>query len=147
METGRIPFDLVKRLSGAEADEARAWWETLSPEEQRAVRGAAGRERLLARFVEPDSMVELEEDIADINEYREQNGLIWWEGRAKLKFICVAHPAALEAVRCGHFPASFRCPLANVECPMRALLDEEPGRDVRFRLVHPTDAPSGGAHG
>ncbi len=147
METGRIPFDLVKRLSGAEADEARAWWETLSPEEQRAVRGAAGRERLLARFVEPDSMVELEEDIADINEYREENGLIWWEGRAKLKFVCVAHSAAREAVRRRHLPASFQCPLANTACPMRAILDEAPGRDVRFHTVRPTDAPSGGAHG
>jgi hypothetical protein len=144
METKRIPFDLVKRLSGADAAEARQWWEKLSQQEQRGVSGAAGRVRLLARYVEPDSMVELEEDIADINEYREENGLIW---RQKVHHVCVAHPAARDAVRRGHLHASFQCPLANAACPMRAILDEEPGRDVRFRLAPPTDAPSGGAHG
>lgn len=139
-----IPFDLVKRLSRADADEAREWWQRLSQEEQRAVRGAAGRARLLVRFVEPDSMAELEEDIADINEYRRENGLMW---REKTFHVCVAHPAARDVVRCGHLRASFTCPLANAACPMRVILDDAPGCDVRFRLAAPTDAPSGGAHG
>lgn len=147
METERIPFELVKRLTPAEADEVRAWWETLSHAARRRVRAASARPRLLARFVEPESVVELEDDIADINEYRAQNGLIWWEGRAKLKVGCIAHPAALEAVRCGHLAPSFACPLANATCPMRAILNEAPGHDVRFRTVHPTNAPSGGVDG
>lgn len=47
---------------------------------------------------------------------------------------CTAHPAARAVLRTGFIPHDFACPLASADCPMRKLLDREPGRSVRLVL-------------
>jgi hypothetical protein len=48
--------------------------------------------------------------------------------------ICSAHEDATAVVLEGRIPATFRCPWAKAECPMRVLLQEAPGCDVRLSL-------------
>jgi len=44
--------------------------------------------------------------------------------------ICRSHPAARAALAKGLIPASFDCPLANADCPMKKLLAVAPGRSL-----------------
>ncbi len=56
-----------------------------------------------------------------------------WEPVWRTFFIgCTAHPAARAVLRAGFIPADFACPLASTDCPMRKLLEYEPGRSVRL---------------
>ena len=48
--------------------------------------------------------------------------------------ICSAHEHARATLRAGFIPASFSCPFAKTECPMRALLERAPGCSIALSL-------------
>ncbi len=48
--------------------------------------------------------------------------------------ICSAHEQARMVLRAGFLPASFSCPFAKVECPMRSLLGAAPGCSIALSL-------------
>ena len=48
--------------------------------------------------------------------------------------ICSAHEQARAVLRAGFIPASFSCPFAKIDCPMRSLLGVAPGCSVALSL-------------
>jgi hypothetical protein len=48
--------------------------------------------------------------------------------------ICSAHEHARATLRAGLIPASFSCPFAKSECPMRSLLGLAPGCSIALSL-------------
>ncbi|HVH46229.1 MAG TPA: hypothetical protein VM925_27995 [Labilithrix sp.] len=125
----------VTGLSLSQMDDVTRWWERLTPAERRSLEVAA-RPRVQARFVEPGSD-DADLAIDDFYEYVVNHELCFYEGK---KFhICSAHAEAREVLSAGRIPASFQCPRASTECPMRRLLDQAPGCDVRLSLIGAED--------
>jgi hypothetical protein len=48
--------------------------------------------------------------------------------------ICSAHEQARAVLRAGFIPASFSCPFAKIDCPMRSLLGVAPGCSIALSL-------------
>lgn len=71
--------------------------------------------------------------VDDFYEYLVNHELCFYGGRTF--HICSAHAEARAVVAAGRIPASFPCPRASTDCPMRKLLDEAPGCDVRLSLI------------
>jgi hypothetical protein len=140
----RAPAQLTKRLSPEQTTDVDRWWQELAPAERWALRPNAGRPpaRVVVRFVVAGE-AELEEGDAstsDFYEYLVNHEVILDDGRCY--HICSAHPEARAALAAGRIPAEFRCPFARPTCPMRSLLDEAPGCDVRFSIARPeADSP------
>ena len=136
------PASFTKRLSPSETREVSRWWRGLAPPERRALGRDAGRPPagiVIGRFVEPGARADSDGETTDFYEYLVNHEILLEDDRPH--HICAAHAEARAALRAGLVPAAFRCPRANVQCPMRALLDGAPGCDSRLSLVR-SDARS-----
>jgi len=155
----QLPDDLVDNATPEQALAAEQWWEELSARtradfslmwDQRAEDSAlygfvdgdelVWRElplELVGEFIEPDSAPfshdELQQQLLEfVNNHEEIEFFI-----VERKFhICRAHAAARQIVVDGILPADFSCPLSSGDCPMRRLLELEPGKSLRF-VVRP----------
>jgi len=139
----RAPALLMRRLGPEQATEVDRWWQKLTPADRRAMRPNPGGppRRVVVRLV-AEGVAELDgadAETHDFYEYLVNHEVILDGGRTYR--ICSAHPQARAALMAGRIPAEFRCPLARATCPMRSLLDEAPGCDVRFSM--PRDARPG----
>ena len=121
----------MRKLSGSEAAQVDAWWRGLAARDRRELRRDAGRPpiRVVGRFVEPGNDDEVS---IDFYEYLVNHEIYINDG--PMYHICSAHPEARAAISKGRIPATFVCPRREKECPMRKVLDERPGYDVRFSL-------------
>ena len=122
----------AERLSDTQAAEVDQWWRGLAPRDRRELRRDPGRPppRVVARFVEPGEDVGAEDDFYEYLVNHE----IYIDDGPKYH-ICSAHPEARAVLSAGRIPAAFRCPRGEKACPMRVLLDQRPGHDVRLSLV------------
>jgi hypothetical protein len=124
----RLPASLTKQLSAAQLVDVRDWWRSLSTADKSSMRDARPPPGLVARFVEPGAF---EPDATtDFFEYLVNHEISLEDGSTR--HICSAHAEAREVIRGGVISAGFVCPLARTACPMRALLDEGPGCDLRL---------------
>jgi len=118
------------------------WWNGLTQAERREL--APDRRRHLAgvvvRFVEDGEPFDADADGIDFYEYLVNHEVFLDDGRTF--HICSAHPEARACLATGCIPASFRCPRADVTCPMRAILGCSPAQDARLRLAS-QGSPSG----
>ncbi len=110
--------------------EVTRWWQTLSAAERASLSYVRAPRRVFVRFVEPGATAD--DDAPDFYEHLVNHEVFLDDGTPR--HICSAAGHARDAIRAGVVRASFRCPLAAEGCPMRALLAEAPGRDVRFSL-------------
>jgi hypothetical protein len=138
----KAPALLTRSLSPEQARGVDRWWEELEPSERRALRPNAGRApaRVVVRHVAGAELDEGDADAGDFYEYLVNHEIIL-DGERTYR-ICSAHPEARAAIAAGRIPAEFRCPLARAACPMRSLLDEAPGCDVRFSIALEGDSPA-----
>jgi hypothetical protein len=127
----RAPATLVRHLSPSQATDVERWWKALPTAERRALGRDAGRPpaRLVGRFVEPGARSE-GDDEDGLYDYLVNHEITLDDGRTY--HICTAHPESRAAQIAGRVPAAFRCPRAEADCPMRALLDRAPGCDLRL---------------
>jgi len=130
-----VPAMLARRLSKAQLRSVTHWWQGLAPAERRGLRHDPGRPpvRVIARFVGPDSHGDDAGEPTDFYEYLVNHEIFLEDGRRY--HICSAHPEARAVASAGRVPASFRCPRADVHCPVRALLRTAPSCDLRLSLV------------
>ena len=137
-----VPPMLARRLSPTQVSLVTKWWRGLTPAEHRALRRDPGRPPagVVGRFVVPDSRGEDAGEPIDFYEYLVNHEIFLEDGRPY--HICSAHPEARAAIAAGRIPAAFRCPRADVDCPMRALLSTTPGCDLRLSLAR---APKSGS--
>jgi len=139
--SSNAPATLTNRLSVAQTDDVSRWWLGLPPAERRGVRRLLDQEaarspvRLVGRFVDARQRYEGVEEasVTDFYEYLVNHELTLDDGRTY--HICFAHREARRALAAGEIRASFRCPLARTDCPMRAVLDRAPGRDLCLEEV------------
>ncbi len=122
----------AEKLSDVQAVEVDEWWRGLAPFDRRELRRDAGRPpaRIVARFVDPDEGLTTSDDFYEYLVNHE----IYIDDGPKVH-ICSAHPEARAVVATGRIPTGFRCPRGEEVCPMRALLDQNPGHDVQLSLV------------
>lgn len=113
-----------------------SWWLALAPAERRTLRKDPGRppRGIMARFVEAEEADEhLADGMRDRYEYLVAHEIFLVD--APSFHICSVHPSARATVAKRRLAAGFRCPLAEAACPMRDLLAQSPGCDVRFEEV------------
>jgi hypothetical protein len=134
---------LTQRLSATQASDVDGWWNGLAPAERDSLRRDAGRPPagVLARFTDGESVGDDGDDATDFYEYLVNHEIYLDDGRTF--HICSAHPQARGCLAAGHVPSTFQCPRRDAGCPMRALLDLAPGRDVRLSLVTDPRLPRG----
>lgn len=126
------PAMLTKGLSTPQQQEFDQWWKTLGASDRYSLRQHAGRPPagVVARFVDAERLAEDGDENVDFYEYL-VNHELWLEDGRGFR-ICSAHPEARALLRRGRIPATFECPRATTECPMRALLDAANGLNVRL---------------
>ena len=131
---------LVKGLSTRDAGRVSRWWQDLSPAHRRDMERTLdegrrpARVRLVGRFVmacvppadPPHPHIDFYEYLVNHEVSLEDK---------HVSHICSAHPSARAAISSGTIRASFACPLANTECPMRRMLARAPGWDLRLALA------------
>ena len=113
--------------------DSTSWWQALTPAQRRTMRRDPGRPPpgIMGRFVEAGAHDEHAADgLRDHYEYFVAHEVFLVDRPAF--HICSIHAAARATVVKRHLAATFRCPLADARCPMRALLAQAPGCDVRF---------------
>ncbi len=122
-----------KKLSLSQRENVDGFWRRLSARDREALRRDSCRPpaRVFVRFVEPG-----DDEVPSSDDFYEYlvNHEIFLEDATPLH-ICSAHPEARRVLSRGHVPHDFRCPRADLACPMRALLATCPGRDAKLRLV------------
>lgn len=122
-----------EKLSPAQRETVDGFWRSLSPHDREALRRGARRPpaRVVVRFVEPDG-----DEVPSSDDFYEYlvNHEIFLEDATPLH-ICTAHAEARRMLSKGHVPYDFRCPRAELDCPMRALLAIRPGCDAKLGLV------------
>ena len=123
----------TKKLPIAQREIVDGFWRGLSTHDRAELRRDPCRPpgRVFVRFVEPGENETPSSD--DFYEYL-VNHEIFLEDETP-RHICTAHPEARRVLSTGHVPHDFRCPRADLTCPMRALLALGPGRDAKLRLV------------
>jgi hypothetical protein len=129
-----VPATWTRQLSRAESSAVKSWWENLDSEARRtlATRRANPPLVLFGRFVDADATDDPTQP-DDFYEYLVAHEVYLDDGR---RFhICRAHEHARAAVSSKRLPATFVCPLDRGTCPMRKLLEEEPGRDLCLSLA------------
>jgi hypothetical protein len=151
--TSNVFEQLAQGLSVTQAAHVRRWWCGLSAAERRELArlcggGSPGEARpVVGRFVRARDGEGAPAPIPNVDfyEYLVNHELSLDDGRTY--HICSAHPEARAAVVSGEIRATFACPLANAACPMRALLAEAPGCDLRLSIaVRAPRAGGGVAH-
>jgi len=134
---GRSPLaTLTKKLSCEEKEAAACWWRTLTVEERRSLRNTPLPPETIGRFVEPGGDEDAPDDALEPDDYYEYvvaHEIVLWPERTF--HICSAHIAARRVIAQERIPASFACPFAKEECPMRVLLDQQPGFDVELSQI------------
>lgn len=131
---------LTNKLSVNQTHEVTRWWEALPAARRRAVetlleqQAASTPVQVVGRFVDARQRYEdVEAPLCiDFYEYLVNHELTLDDGPTY--HVCSAHPEARAVLAIGDVPAGFRCPFARTECPMRVILDREPGRDLRLHL-------------
>lgn len=150
-----LPVVLEKGLGDDEKQRLREWWAGLRPQAQARVvalcrplqAGEASPVGALtialeARFVDTEKADEEEvrrdeerAAVLGLFEYVANNPELRWQIRGPTFHICRAHPKARQAVARGLLRADFRCPYQRGSCPMRAALDQQPGRSIVFEPI------------
>jgi hypothetical protein len=139
---GRVPTTLARsftvNVSITRRKEVGRWWATLAAGEKRGLRKVLADDLgrlpivtvpLVARFADPPAKAE-DVETGDLYDWIVGHELEFFHPRTI--HICSAHPAARAAVDDRVLHADFACPLGNVACPMRTLLDLAPGHDAVF---------------
>jgi len=134
----KLPAPLTKRLSSRQRTDVAKWWQGLDEEERSALRPNRRRwpSAVIGRFVEPEPSAQSSDEFEGVIDFYEYlvNHEISLEDRSF--HICSAHPRARAVLAAGRIPADYSCPRADAPavCPMRALLDVAPGRDLVLTL-------------
>lgn len=122
-----------KKLALRRRENVEGFWKRLSPRDREELRRAARRldSRVFVRFVEPG-----DDEVPSSDDFYEYlvNHEVYLEDTTP-RHICAAHAEARRVLSRGHVPHDFRCPRADLACPMRVLLANCPGRDAKLRLV------------
>src|SRR5689334_13907513 len=121
---------LTRKLTTKQLEDVRRWWHSLSRKERDSLREERFPSEICARFEEPGEEEALEIP-DDFYEYVVAHELTLWPTRTFT--ICSAHEEARVVVAHGLIPADFVCPLSKVDCPMRVLLAEAAGKNVRLQ--------------
>jgi hypothetical protein len=130
--------ELTDGLSVAQKAIVSRWWRGLQPAERRSLERVVDDEpklRVIGRFAPPRGGCAEPARIPNVDFYEHLVNHELWLDDGPSFHICTAHSAARAAVSRGLLPASFACPLSDAQCPMRILLDERPGYDVRMGLA------------
>jgi hypothetical protein len=125
------PGKLTRRLSKRQIQTVTTWWQSLTPRERASLREHRSALEVVARFEEPGERDDGEIP-DDFYEYLVAHEVSLFPLRTF--HICSAHEEASAVVLEGRIPATFHCPWAKAECPMRVLLAEAPGKDVHLSL-------------
>lgn len=147
-----LPETLLASLSTDERIAVQAWWAGLPAPAQQELAlswdaraatcgfslvddgaGAQWQEmpiQIGARFLPADEQDDGEDWNVDFYEYLINNPELGIHFNGRTFHICTAHPAARVVLRVGAIPAAFKCPLAEVTCPMHRLLRKQPGMRV-----------------
>lgn len=150
-----FPLPLLSRLTPADTTPVQAWWDMLAESDRRELLtlwSRRGNDCRFSRTSDGDAapvwhrlpLVEavFTDDDQPGDDWRPEwfdhllSNIDLWERvavRPRTFHFCTAHPVARAMLRAGFIPADFVCPLASAECPMRKLLDQQPGRSVRLR--------------
>lgn len=162
----KLPPALLTGFSMEQAQVAEAWWRGLPPsvlaelqllwdernescayirtgEPGDRVRFLKLAIRVEGRFVyrsEPEPRDDFRN--IDFYEYLVNHELVLDENPPH--HICSAHKDARDALSAGFIPASFACPFAKTDCPMREILNRSPGRSIALSLrpAPPSSPPS-----
>jgi hypothetical protein len=110
--------------SSLRTQEVIEWWTRLTRNEQRSL--VSPRPPLLARFVEAGSEP-ADDGNLDLYEWLIGHEIIVED---RVFHICSAHQDVRTALSKRLIVADFVCPLRSSTCPMRAILDLHPGKDL-----------------
>lgn len=151
--TDELPSDILARIPADALPAVRQWWADMTPPARRFALTAWDPRRedsffdpadgddwdqipvvIGGRFVPPEQPLVGPEWHADYFEYllKYPELLLDHEPFTPIGGACTTHPEARAALASGCVPAGFACPLGLAECPLRRLLDREPGRSLRL---------------
>ncbi|WP_038168403.1 hypothetical protein [Verrucomicrobium sp. BvORR106] len=137
-----LPLLLRETMSELGLDAVERWWEDLDESGRRDVielwqeTASAGpvEVRVSGVFVDRG---ELGDDSGfwhnDFYEYLVNNEIYLLDPIQA--HVCTRHPLARAAVQRGLIPDDFECPFSNGNCPMRGLLERDPGRSIRLGVT------------
>lgn len=109
---------------------AEKWFRGLSRKKRELLRRVRARDEVVvARYVEPDEAPDDEDGARNLYEYLVNHEIL---EVIQVFRICTAESAAREVLDRRHLPVAFTCPRSDKNCPMRQLLAQCPGHDVRF---------------
>jgi hypothetical protein len=141
----KLPVVLSKIVPASKMREVRTWWCALTPSARRTLRqqGKRAPVGVLVRHVADPSEQDNRwrtsalEHAENLYEYLVNHEITIPEPRSF--HICTAHPQARAALRAGVLSPTFVCPREEEACPMRTLLDLQPGSSLQFSIVkHPS---------
>lgn len=156
----RLPEHVLENLTPEERERTIRWWWSISHQDradiellwdERAEDSAFVGElkdneiiwhslpiKLIGMFVDEENPIDRKLELSHLYEYiANHNATFFLENRTFFR-ICRAHPVAREALRNGLIPASFECPFAHQDCPMKKILAVQPGKSVLVE-IHPNE--------